>query len=60
MGFRRNVHVIKSFNMGEKKKTTVGIIIHGEYTRPRSMDKIGAIVKLTNMKKANTAVRGRL
>ena len=52
--------MIKSLSMGEKKKMTVGIIIHGAYTLPRSMDNSGAIVKLTKIKKANTAVRGRL
>ena len=46
--------------MGEKKNITVGTIIHGEYTQPKLIYKRGAISKFAKMKKANTAVSGRL
>ena len=59
-GLSRNVQVIKSFSMGEKKKIVVGIIIQGAYALPRSMDKRGASKRFAKMKKAKIAVRGKL
>ena len=59
-GLSRKLHVIKSLSMGEKKNITVGIIIHFAYAAPRSIDKSGAINKFAKMKKANTAVSGKL
>ena len=51
---------MKSFSIGEKKKTMVGAIIHPAYALPKSMDNNGAIMRLAKIKKANTAVNGRL
>ena len=59
-GFSLNVHVIKSFSIGEKKKITVGTIIQRAYTLPKSIKSKGAIVRFAKMKKANTAVKGKL
>jgi hypothetical protein len=59
-GFNRNAHVIKSFSIGEKKNNTVGTTIQPVYALPKSIYNKGAIVKFAKMKKANTAVRGRL
>ena len=59
-GFKRNAQVIKSLSIGEKKKITVGTIIHPAYALPKSMDNKGAIIRLIKIKKANIAVNGRL
>ena len=40
--------------------TTVGIIIQRAYAAPKSNRSKGATVKLTKIKKANTAVNGKL
>ena len=54
------VHTIKSFSIGEKKKITVGIIIHNLYTAPKFMFNKGANTRLRKMKKAKIAVSGKL
>ena len=47
-------------NIGEKKKITVGIIIQTAYALPKSRPNSGAIIKFVKIKKAKTAVKGKL
>ena len=49
-----------SFSMGDIKNTTVGMSIHSGYAAPVFTPRSGSAIILMAMKKANTAVSGRL